>query len=66
MKAELLKEIRSFVKAKGYAPTVRELAESLGVGHSSVQKALVDLIEDGKINKTPGIARGISVKEARS
>ena len=66
MKAELLKEIRSFVEAKGYAPTVRELAESLGVGHSSVQKALVDLIEDGKINKTPGIARGISVKEARS
>ena len=43
MKAELLKEIRSFVKAKGYAPTVRELAESLGVGHSTVQLSLIHI-----------------------
>lgn len=64
-RAELLNAIRSFVREQGYAPTIRELSEILGVGHGTVQRALADLISEGRITKTPGIARGISVKGAQ-
>ena len=59
---EVLDAIRAFVKRTGYAPTVRDLATELGRGHSTIQKAILDLAKDGKINRTPGVARGITVK----
>lgn len=61
--ARVVHAIKQFVKAHGFAPTVRELAEMLGGGHSSVQKALLELAEGGKIKKTNGVARGIVLKE---
>lgn len=64
-KAELLREIRAFVKRNGYAPTVRDLAEMLGVGHSTIQAGLRELIDDGMVRKAPGVARGIVVKDPR-
>lgn len=63
--ARVIFAIREFVKRYGYAPTVRELAAMLDLGHSSVQAALMDLANDGKIRKTNGVARGVTLKEAR-
>lgn len=59
---EVLDSIRAFVKRTGYAPTVRDLAKELERGHSTIQKAILELAKDGKINRTPGVARGITVK----
>jgi SOS-response transcriptional repressor LexA len=59
--SEVLDAIRAFVKAKGYAPTVRDLATELERGHSTIQKAILALARDGKINRTPGVARSITV-----
>ena len=64
-KAALLREIRAFVKRNGYAPTVRDLAEAMSVGHSTVQAGLRELINDGDVRKAPGVARGIVVKDRR-
>jgi len=61
--ARMVKAIRSFVKAKGYAPTVRELAAALEVGHSTVQASLEDLAKVKKIHRTKGIARSVVLKE---
>lgn len=58
---EVLDAIRAFVKRTGYAPTVRDLATELGRGHSTIQKAIVELANTGKITRTPGVARGITV-----
>jgi hypothetical protein len=58
---EVLDAIRAFVKRTGYAPTVRDLATELGRGHSTIQKAMLELAKDGKITRTPGVARGIIV-----
>ena len=58
---EVLDAIRAFVKRTGYAPTVRDLATELGRGHSTIQKAILNLARDGKINRTPGVARSITV-----
>ena len=60
--SEVLHAIRAFVKRTGYAPTVRDLATELGRGHSTIQKAILNLARDGKINRTPGVARSITVK----
>ena len=59
---EILKAIRSHVAEKGYAPSVRELAAMLGVGHSTVQAGIVELIKEGEITRTTGVARGLRVK----
>jgi hypothetical protein len=59
---EVLDAIRAFVKRTGYAPTVRDLAKELECGHSTIQKAIVQLANGGKITRTPGVARGITVK----
>jgi Mn-dependent DtxR family transcriptional regulator len=60
---DLLDAIRAFVQIHGYAPTVRELAEELGVGHSTVTKGLNELINFDKIRRAAGVARGIVVRE---
>jgi Mn-dependent DtxR family transcriptional regulator len=60
---ELLYAIRSFVQIHGYAPTIRELAEELGVGHSTVTKGLNELMNFEKIRRDAGVARGIVVRE---
>lgn len=60
---DLLYAIRSFVSMHGYAPTIRELADELEVGHSTVAKGLKELIEYDKIRRAAGVARGIVVRE---
>jgi DNA-binding GntR family transcriptional regulator len=59
---EILKAIRSYVAENGYAPSVRELAAILGRGHSTVQAGLAELVSEGKISRTTGVARGLRVK----
>jgi DNA-binding GntR family transcriptional regulator len=59
---EVLHAIRGFVKANGYSPTIRDLAAILGVGHSTIQRALEDLVNDGKIQRANGVSRGMVVK----
>lgn len=59
---EMLKAIRSFVASNGYPPTVRELAAILGIGHSTAQRTLLELIGDGSVERTAGAARGLRVK----
>ena len=58
---EVFHAIRGFVKSNGYSPTVRDLAAILGVGHSTIQRALEDLVKDGKIQRANGVSRGMVV-----
>lgn len=60
---DLLYAIRAFVRLHGYAPTIRELAEELGVGHSTIAKGLRELMDYDKIRRSAGVARGIVVRE---
>ena len=57
----VVKEIRAFTRREGYAPTIRELAGALDCGHSTIQAALLALANEGKIKRTPGVARGIAL-----
>lgn len=60
---EVLQIIRSHVAANGYPPTVREIAAALNVGHSTAQRAILELIAEGKIERQGGAARGLKVNE---
>lgn len=60
---DVLAAIRSYVGEYGFSPTVRDLAESLGCGHSTIQRAIGDLEARGRISKTAGVARGIVVNK---
>jgi SOS-response transcriptional repressor LexA len=58
----LILAIRSFVAEHGYAPTVREVAEILGIGHGTAQRALEDLARTGRIEKKERVARGYRIR----
>jgi DNA-binding transcriptional regulator YhcF (GntR family) len=58
----LVATIRQFVKENGFAPTVRELADMLEWGHGTVQRALEDLAQTGKIEKRERTARGFRIR----
>ena len=58
--AEVLFLIRTFVREKGYSPTVRELVSLTGrKSTAGVQKLLDTLERKGYIKKAPGRSRGI-------
>jgi len=59
---ELISVIRAFVKEHGYAPTVREIAELMGIGHGTAQRLLQDLADSGKIQKRERVARGYRIR----
>ena len=54
--------IRAFVKEHGYAPTVREIAELMDIGHGTAQRLLQDLADSGKIDKRERVARGYRIR----
>lgn len=58
----LIMAIRSFVAEHGFAPTVREISEILGVGHGTAQRLLQDLADSGKIDKRERVARGYRIR----
>ena len=59
---ELIEVIRSFVKEHGYAPTVREIAELMDIGHGTAQRLLQGLADSGKIEKRERVARGYRIR----
>ncbi len=59
---ELISVIRSFVKEHGYAPTVREIAELMDIGHGTAQRLLQSLADSGKIEKRDSVARGYRIR----
>ena len=59
---ELISVIRSFVKEHGYAPTVREIAELMDIGHGTAQRLLQGLADSGKIEKRERVARGYRIR----
>ena len=58
----LILAIRSFVQEHGYAPTVREIAEMMGIGHGTAQRLLQNLADSGKIEKRERVARGYRIR----
>lgn len=56
----ILTVIRAYRQEHGYSPTMREIADRVGItAVSAVSFHLSRLIEDGKITMDPGIARSI-------
>lgn len=53
--------IRGFLDARGYPPSVRELAETLGVSVSTAHSRLVALRYAGKVEVVPGQARALRI-----
>ena len=60
--SELVSVIRAFVKEHGFAPTVREIAELMEIGHGTAQRLLQDLADSGKIEKRERVARGYRIR----
>ncbi len=55
--------IRHFSSERGYAPTIAEICEGLGLASTAtVHKHLKTLVEKGHIDSLPGRSRGLSVK----
>jgi DNA-binding IclR family transcriptional regulator len=58
----LILAIRAFVQEYGYAPTVREISELMGIGHGTAQRLLQSLADSGKIEKRDRVARGYRIR----
>lgn len=58
--------IQQYIGRHGYAPTLGEIAEALGVNAvSTVHEHLQRLVQKGYIKKTAGFERGIELVESR-
>ena len=55
-------EIFSYVSEWNMSPTIRELAEKLDCGHSTVQRRISELASKGSILVYGGKSRGIVIK----
>lgn len=63
---QVLEFITQYIQRHGYAPTLIEIAESLGLSApSTVHEHLEKLAQKGFIKKTPGFERGIELVEKR-
>lgn len=51
--------IGEYIRANGYAPSHAELVRELGVSRRMISKDLARLMRDGRIIRTPGIARSL-------
>lgn len=61
---ECLKVLHDYIKTHGYAPTLDELAQSLGVrAASTIHEHLQNLEAAGYIKKLPHVRRGIQIIE---
>lgn len=56
------REIYSYVSEWNMSPTIRELAEKLDCGHSTVQRRISELASKGSILVYAGKSRGIVIK----
>jgi DNA-binding transcriptional regulator YhcF (GntR family) len=55
-------EIYSYVSQWSISPTIRELAQSLNCGHSTVQRRITELASSGSIIVYGGRSRGIAIR----
>lgn len=51
--------VRTFSQDRGYGPSIRDVAQHLGVGEATARGHLDALSRKGAIERTPGIARSI-------
>ena len=61
--AETLGHIRDFINAKGYSPTIAELAKLAGVRGNAIQLRLEGLEQKSLITRTARISRSIRPTE---
>lgn len=56
--------IRRYARQRGFAPTVREVGEAVGLTSSASAAAMIDrLITAGVLRRTPGVPRSLVVVE---
>ena len=61
---KIVKFLKEFAEEKGFAPSVREIANHLGFKSTKAVKVHLDeLARKGTIKKEKGVARGISLQE---
>lgn len=64
--ARILGYIRSYILASGYPPSLREITDACHFSSTSVAAYNLDrLVEQGRIERDPDIARGIRLVEKK-
>lgn len=54
--------VRRYRNARGFSPTVRELAQALGLSSPATAAAVIDgLVQKGQLRRTRGIPRSLVV-----
>ena len=56
-----LKDIRRFLHQRGFPPTIKELADILGISHASAHDQVNQLVRKGFLRREPRKARGLAV-----
>jgi len=56
-----LKEIGLFTNRRGFPPTMKELADILGISHASAHGQVNQLVRKGYLKREPRKARGIAI-----
>jgi len=56
-----LREIRLFTIEHGFPPTIKELANILGISHASAHGQVNQLVRKGYLKRKPRKARGIAI-----
>lgn len=59
--AEVLLSVERFVDARGWPPSLKELAELVGLSKSVVEEKLAALVEKGYLARDAGERRGIRI-----
>ncbi len=62
---DVLAALIETVEARGYPPSYAELANRFGVSVMTIKRDLDALVEQGKIRRTPGVARGITIVDGK-
>ena len=59
----VLTAIVELTAARGYPPSIREIADHLGVNVNDVHQKLVRLQRDGLVEWDPGVCRSLRMRE---
>lgn len=62
---QVFQEIRNYVAHWNVSPTIRELAQNLNCGHSTVQRRILELASSGAITVYGRRSRGIVIRGRR-
>lgn len=62
---DVLAAFREIVEDRGYPPSYAELADRFGVSAMTIKRDMDALVEAGKIRRTPGVARGITIVDGK-